>query len=71
MIYGECPRRDFKIIIGDLNDKIGRENVYREVTGKYSLHTKSNDNFASLQNTVIGSTIFNYKDIEISCWKHL
>jgi hypothetical protein len=49
MIYGECQRKDIKIIVGGLNAKIGRENVYRQITGKYSLHTESNDNFASLQ----------------------
>jgi hypothetical protein len=69
MIYGECPRRDIKIIAGGLNAKIGRENVYRPITGKYSLHTESNDNFASLQNTVIGSTMFNHKDINKMTWK--
>jgi len=43
-IYEECPKRDIKIIIGDLNAKIGQEEMYRPITGKYSLHTLSNDN---------------------------
>jgi hypothetical protein len=34
--YEECPGRDVKIIIGGLNAKIGREDVYRPTTGKYS-----------------------------------
>jgi hypothetical protein len=32
------------IIIGDLNVKIGREDIYRPTTGKYSGHTNSNNN---------------------------
>jgi len=27
-IYEECPKRDVKIIIGDLNAKIGQEEIY-------------------------------------------
>jgi hypothetical protein len=72
MIYGECPTRDINIIIiiiiGDPNDKIGREDVYRQITGKFSLHTESNDNFASLQRTVISNMMFNDNDIEMGGW---
>ena len=42
--YEECPKRDVKIILGDLNAKIGQEEVNRPIIGKYSLHTLSNDN---------------------------
>jgi exonuclease III len=27
-IYGECPKRDCKIIIGDMNAKVGKEQIY-------------------------------------------
>jgi hypothetical protein len=33
-IYGECPKRDCKIIIGDMNAKVGKEQIYRPVIGK-------------------------------------
>ena len=68
-IYEECPKRDVKIILGDLNAKIGQEEVYRPIIGKYSLHTLSNDNgirltdFTSSKNMVVASTLFNHKDI--------
>ncbi|PNF26081.1 hypothetical protein B7P43_G06398 [Cryptotermes secundus] len=74
-IYGKCPKRDCKIIIGDMNAKVGNEDIYRSVIGKHSLHNKSNDNgirlmnFASSRNMVIGSKMFNHKDIHKRTWK--
>jgi hypothetical protein len=38
-IYEECPKRDLKIIIRDLNAKISQEEMYRPIIRKYSLHT--------------------------------
>jgi len=34
-IYEECPKRDVKIIIGNINAKIGQEEIYRPIIGKY------------------------------------
>jgi hypothetical protein len=63
MISGECPRRYITITVRDLNAKIGRQDVCRTIIGEYSLHIESNYNFASLQNMVIGGTMFKHKDI--------
>jgi exonuclease III len=49
-IYGECLKRDCKIIIGDMNAKVGKEQIYRPVIGKHSLHKRSNDNGMRLIN---------------------
>jgi len=74
-IYEECPKRDVKIIIGDLNAKIGQEEIYRPIIRKYSLHTLSNDNgirltnFACSKNMVVASTLFNHKDIHKMTWR--
>jgi endonuclease/exonuclease/phosphatase family metal-dependent hydrolase len=74
-IYGECPKRDCKINIGDMNAKVGKEKIYRPIIGKHSLHKMSNDNgmrlinFASSRNMVIGSTMFEHKDINKRTWK--
>ncbi|XP_062540737.1 uncharacterized protein LOC134208807 [Armigeres subalbatus] len=43
-IYDGCPRRDVKIVIGDMNAQVGREEMYRLVIEPDSLHTASNDN---------------------------
>jgi len=37
-IYEECPKSDVEIIIVDLNTKIGQEEIYRPIIGKYSVH---------------------------------
>jgi hypothetical protein len=50
--YEECPWRDVKIIIGDLNAMIGREDIYTLTIGKYSGHSKFNDNGIRLINFV-------------------
>ena len=69
------PKRDVKIILGDLNAKIGQEEVYRPIIGKYSVHTLSNDNgirlidFACSKNMVVASTLFNHTDIHKMTWR--
>jgi len=74
-IYEECPKRDIKIIIGDLNVKVGQEEMYRPITRMYSLHSLSNDNgirllnFACSKNMVVTSTLFNHKDIHKMTWR--
>ena len=38
------PRHDNKIVMGDLNAKVGREDRYRRIVGKDSLHERCNNN---------------------------
>ncbi|XP_071573135.1 craniofacial development protein 2-like [Temnothorax nylanderi] len=72
--YDKCPKNDIKIIVGDLNAKIGRESRYQPHIGKYSLHKESNKNgdraigFAASKNMIIGSTKFNHKDVQKPTW---
>ena len=74
-MYEQCPKRDVKIIIGDLNAKIGQEEICGLIAGKYSLHTLSSDNgtrlinFAYSKNMVVASTLFNLKDIHKMTWR--
>lgn len=44
MIHDSIPRRLQKIILGDFNAKIGREDVFRPIIGRESIHEESNDN---------------------------
>lgn len=63
-----------KIILGDCNAKIGRENIYKNVTGGKSKHEISNENgkllinFAMEQNLKIMSTYFDRKNIYKTTW---
>jgi hypothetical protein len=67
--YGECPKQDVKIVIGDANAQIGRESFFRPVIGTESLHSVTNDNglrlvtFAAARGMAISSTYFARKNI--------
>jgi hypothetical protein len=53
-----------KILLGDINAKVGRENIFKPTIGNESLHQDSNDNgvrtvnFATSKNLVVKSTMF-------------
>jgi hypothetical protein len=72
--YEESPSHDVKIIIGDLNAQVGREEPYQPTIGKYSLHESTNDNghrliqMVASHSMVTGSTIFEHKDIHKAIW---
>jgi hydroxypyruvate isomerase len=36
--YDKLPANDIRIIVGDMNTKIGKENILRNHAGMYSLH---------------------------------
>lgn len=56
-------------MLGDLNAKIGREDIFKSIIGKKNLHEVSNDNgarvenVATLNNVIVKSTTFPYRDI--------
>jgi len=60
-----------KIILGDFNEKVERENIFKPTVGNDSIHQDSNDNgikivnFATSKNLVVWSSMFphrkNYK----------
>jgi exonuclease III len=37
-VYNKIPKHDIVIILGDLSAKIGKEDVYQNVAGKYTVH---------------------------------
>lgn len=73
--YDKIPRYDMKIILGDANAKIGREEVYQTVIGKFSKHEKTTENgkllidFSKEKELIIKSTDFQRKDIHKGTWR--
>ncbi|XP_055855997.1 uncharacterized protein LOC129919171 [Episyrphus balteatus] len=73
--YEQIPSYDIKIVLGDFNAKLGREDIFGSTVGKHSLHDNTSDNgfrlvdFAAGQNVVIASTRFPYLKIHKGTWK--
>jgi len=63
-----------KMLLGDFNAKVGRENIFKPTIGQESLHEDSNDNgfrlvnFATSKNLVIKSTMFPHWNIHKYTW---
>jgi len=73
-VCDRVPKRDIVMILGDLNDKIGKEKACERVTGKYTLHGISNQNgemvcnFANENSMTVMSTQFQHKTIHKGTW---
>lgn len=72
--WSNLPNYDVKIILGDANAQICKENIWQSVAGKESLHNDSNDNGIRLLNMAVGanlkivSTMFPRKNIHKETW---
>jgi hypothetical protein len=43
-VFDQFPRYDTKILLGDFNAKVGRENIFKPSIGNERLYEISNDN---------------------------
>jgi hypothetical protein len=43
-IFDKFPKYHMKILLGNLNDKVGREDILKLTVGNESLHEISNEN---------------------------
>jgi hypothetical protein len=63
-----------KILLGDYNAKVGRENIFKQTIESESLHEINNDNgvrvvtFATSKNLVVKSTTFPHRKIHKYTW---
>jgi len=63
-----------KILLGDFNAKVGRQNIFKPTVGNESLHQDSNDNdvrivnFATSKNLVVKSKMFPHRNIHKYIW---
>jgi hypothetical protein len=73
-ILDQFPRHDTKIVLGDFNAEVDRENIFKPTNGNESLHEISNDsgvgivNLATSKNFVFRSTLFPYRKIHKYNW---
>jgi hypothetical protein len=73
-VFDHFPKYHMKILLGDFNAKVGRENIFRPTVGNESLHQDSNDNgvriihFVTSKNLVVKSTMFPHRNIHKYNW---
>jgi hypothetical protein len=57
----KTPKSDLTIILGDINEKLGKEPAYQKITRKHTLHEETNRNrellcdFAAANNLMVMS----------------
>ncbi len=68
-VFDHFPKYDMKILLGDFNAKVGRENIFKPTIGNESLHQDTNDNgvgilnFATSKIIVVKSSMFPHRNI--------
>jgi len=71
----KIPRSRIRIVLGDFNAKLGKENIFRSTVGIHSLHDVTSENglglidFANGGGLIVKSTVFPHKDIYKGTWK--
>jgi exonuclease III len=73
-VLDQFPRYPIKILMGDFNAKVGREDIFIPIIGNESLHEACNDNgvrvvnFATSKNLNVKSTTSTNRDIHKHTW---
>jgi endonuclease/exonuclease/phosphatase family metal-dependent hydrolase len=71
-VFDKFPKYHMKILLGNFNAKVGREDIFKPTLG--SLHEISNDNgvrivnFATSKNLIVKSTMFTHCNIYKYTW---
>jgi hypothetical protein len=73
-VFDKFPKYHMKILLGDFNAKVGREDIFKQTIGNASLHEISNDNvvrlvhFATSKNIRVKRTMFAHRKIHKYTW---
>jgi hypothetical protein len=73
-VFDQFPRYHMKMLTGDFNAKVGREDIFKQIIGNESLHEVSNDNgvrevnFETSKNLIVKSTTFPHRDVHKHTW---
>jgi len=68
-VFDHFQKFHTKMLLGDFNAKVGRENIFKPTIAQESLHQDDNDNgvrlvnFTASKNLVIKSTMFPHRNI--------
>jgi len=71
---GSFPVYHTKILLGDFNPKVGRENILKTTIGNENVHQNSNDNgfrivnFDTSKIIVVKITMFPHRNIRTYTW---
>jgi hypothetical protein len=73
-VFDQFVRYDMKILLGDFNAKVGREDIFKPTVGDESSHEINNDNrvrvinFEVSKNLVVKSTMFPHRSFHKHTW---
>jgi hypothetical protein len=73
-VFDKFPRYHMKILLGDFNAKVGREDIFKPTIANESLDEINNDNgvrvvnFAASENLIVKNTMFPHYDIHEFTW---
>jgi len=76
-VFSHFPTYDMKILLGDFNAKLEREDVFKLTIGNEGLHQDSNDNdvrivnLTTSKNLFVKSTMFPHQNIHKYTWTSL
>ena len=68
-VFEHCHKYHMKILLGDFNSKVGRENIFKVTFGNEFLHQDSNDsgfrivNFVTSKNLGVKNMMFPHQNI--------
>ena len=75
-VFDKLPGHDVKLLLGDFNARIGRDNsTWSGVISKESSHDYSNENgkrlleFCTMYQLTVGGTLFQHRDIHKASWR--
>jgi hypothetical protein len=73
-VFDHFPKYDMKILLGDFNAKLGREDTLKPTIGNKNLHEDIDDNgvrvvnFATSKDLVVKSTMFPHRNVYKYTW---
>jgi hypothetical protein len=57
-VFDHFPKYHMKNLLGDFNEKVGRENIFKPIIGNGSLHQDSNDNGVRIVNFATSKSLY-------------